>query len=133
MGSLLPGWSTSPSAEQAMKRSNSSMTKEEVEKFWKTKRLQVQEHLEEAHKDAALSPRMRIARAMSDEIEAQQKLAEADYLGMSLPEVNSKAWWTKSKWAFLNDPPVVDSKHARYVPQFDVATLGQLQTEHPAF
>lgn len=132
MGSLLPGWSTSPSnADKAMKRSSSSLTKEEVEKFWKTKRLLVQEHLEEANKDAAISPRTRIARAISDEIEAQQRSAEPGGISMSLPEASS--WWTKSKWAFLNDPPTVDIKQSKYVPQFDVASLGQLQTEHPAF
>lgn len=132
MGSLLPGWSSSPSqTEKVMKRSSSSLTKEEVEKFWKSKRLLVQEHLDEANKDAAMSPRTRLARAISEELEAQQRMAQPGGVSISLPEANS--WWTKSRWAFLNDPPVIDVKQSKYVPQFDVATLGQLQTETPAF
>ncbi|CAM6109751.1 unnamed protein product [Calypogeia fissa] len=132
MGSLL-GWETSPSrSDQAMKRSNSSVTKEELEKFWRTKKLLMQEHLDEANKEAALSPRLRLARAMADEIDAQQKLAEGG-MSMSMPETNSRAWWTKSRWAFLNDPPTVNVKESKYVAQFDVASLGQLQTDNPSY
>ncbi|CAM6083437.1 unnamed protein product [Calypogeia fissa] len=132
MGSLL-GWETSPSrSDQVMKRSNSSVTKEEVEKFWLTKKLLMQEHLDEANKEAALSPRLRLARAMADEIDAQQKLAEG-VMSMSMPETNSRAWWTKSRWAFLNDPPTVNVKESKYVAQFDVASLGQLQPDNPSY
>lgn len=51
-------------ARAAMKRSKSSLTKEEVERFWRSKKLLVQQHLDEANKDAAISPRMNIARAV---------------------------------------------------------------------
>lgn len=136
MGSLMAGWSTSPSrSADAMKRSSSSLTKEEVERFWRSKKLLVQEHLDEAHKDAAVSPRMRIARQMTEDMDAQQKLNEAEGVSLSLPDISSRAWWTKSKWAFLNDPPTIEVKQTKYVAQFDVAALGQLQTdstEHPA-
>jgi hypothetical protein len=117
-----------------MKRSKSSLTKEEVDRFWRSKKLLVQQHLDEANKDAALSPRMNMAKALTNEMDAQQNLADTAVLSTSLPDINP-AWWTKSKWAFLNDPPTLNIKQAKYVAQFDVATVGQLQTdstEHPA-
>lgn len=40
--------------------------------------------------------------------------------------------WTKSNWAFLNEPPVMEAPTSKYVSQYHVANLGssKLNTGH---
>ncbi|KAH8975305.1 hypothetical protein BDL97_01G149200 [Sphagnum fallax] len=121
MGSLMAGWSSNPlDAESAMNRSKSSLTNEEIEAFWRSREKAMEEHL----KDAA-------AQKVADQaessgtgsapipIQGEQVVVEES----NLPIAASPDWWTRSNWAFLNEPPEshTDARH-KYTPQFDVAT-----------
>ncbi|KAH9575703.1 hypothetical protein CY35_01G124400 [Sphagnum magellanicum] len=128
MGSLMAGWSSNPlDAEAAMNRSKSSLTNEEIEAFWRSREKAMEEHL----KDAA-------AQKVADQaessgtgstpipIQGERVVVEES----NLPIAASPDWWTRSNWAFLNDPPEshTDARH-KYTPQFDVATKAS-HTDH---
>lgn len=38
--------------------------------------------------------------------------------------INKNGWWTKSNWAFLNEPPVMEAASSKYAAQFHVASFG---------
>jgi len=44
----------------------------------------------------------------------------------------SRDWWTRSNWAFLNEPPqeVAPGTAHSYTPQFHVAAAGRIATEN---
>ncbi|KAG6553304.1 hypothetical protein Mapa_005038 [Marchantia paleacea] len=122
MGSLMAGWQTNRcDAQAALKRTTSSMTKTEVERFWRSKRNAIKRHLRfiEAQQDA-------------EELDQRSSNSSGSYTdstsppstptASSLPNALSgrQAWWTKSNWAFLNEPPILENKKNRYTPQFDV-------------
>ncbi|XVF63830.1 hypothetical protein PTKIN_Ptkin09bG0118100 [Pterospermum kingtungense] len=37
--------------------------------------------------------------------------------------IKKNGWWTRSDWAFLNEPPVLDRPTNGYKPQFHIANL----------
>ncbi|KAL2585579.1 hypothetical protein AAZV13_13G006000 [Glycine max] len=41
--------------------------------------------------------------------------------------IKKNAWWTKSSWAFLNEPPVIEASSNKYASQFHVANLGSMK------
>ncbi|BBN07666.1 hypothetical protein MPTK1_4g05460 [Marchantia polymorpha subsp. ruderalis] len=138
MGSLTAGWSTNPPCEKkVLKRSTSSMTRSQVNRYWRAKRSLNKEHLEEAHRAAS------IARTRSLFSEITEENSEEYYPDMqseggsvggstsgSTPttprrydreeESNKPGWWRKSNWAFLNEPPLHEEKHYSYAPQYEI-------------
>ncbi|XP_010690318.1 uncharacterized protein LOC104903886 [Beta vulgaris subsp. vulgaris] len=113
----------------------SSYTRREIEKFWRKKRLEEEEHFLAAIKAAA---RLR-ASHFSDEdymvfLESleldEDKIKEEDVsiiteknCGYNNQEirVGIKDWWTKSKYAYLNQPAVGSvgrpSRRSNYKPE----------------
>ncbi|BBN04268.1 hypothetical protein MPTK1_3g03170 [Marchantia polymorpha subsp. ruderalis] len=126
MGSLMAGWKT-PSSGQSMKRSHSSLTKNDIEKFWRVKQSTFRRHLRQAQKDAFMARSITIA----EDAASESGLTGSDH-GESDDEVTATTpssrksstsdtkidWWTKSRWAFLNEPPIIGKKHDRYTAQF---------------
>lgn len=93
-------------------RSSSSVTRREIEKFWRKKRLVEEEHFLAAIKAAA---RLRAARlSQEDYLMFLEDIQEEGVINMGSPgntnhqeiRVGIKDWWTKSKYAYLNQPAV---------------------------
>ncbi|CAK9224784.1 unnamed protein product [Sphagnum troendelagicum] len=126
MGSLMSGWDSHPLDDQKVtKRSNSSLTKDEISAFWRSRQKAMEEHLKEAAAQKALAATMTqqsgggssLSAALPIEV-PKQSLEEVQQ-----PTASSPDWWTRSNWAFLNFPPemLLKDSRDRYTPQFDVA------------
>ncbi|KAH1244328.1 hypothetical protein GmHk_06G014983 [Glycine max] len=127
MGSLMAGWdSLTLDPESATIERNRSLTKEEINAFWKTKKEAELEHLKALSK---LSETIRARKCEYSENSHRSSTATVA-LGMdgdkkSLENLIKKnCWWTKSSWAFLNEPPVIEAASNKYASQFQVANLG---------
>ncbi|CAM6042776.1 unnamed protein product [Sphagnum compactum] len=119
MGSLMAGWSTNPlDAQSVMNRSKSSLTKEEIEAFWRSRQKAMEEHLNDAaaqkatYRTVPVQANVKISGGLKNS-------GEDEELWGGLKQIT----WTRSDWAFLNDPPEshTDARH-KYTPQFDVAS-----------
>ncbi|OIV94864.1 hypothetical protein TanjilG_22061 [Lupinus angustifolius] len=123
-------------------RVEESVTKREIAKFWKQKKIEEEDHLFAAIKAAA---RIR-ARNLSDQEymsfilslntyndedgpkeEIEKRVAEANHCNKDEMDkeirVGIKDWWTKSKYAYLNQPNIdyMDPPKKRtstYVPNY---------------
>jgi len=113
-------------------RAEESVTKREIAKFWRQKRIEEEEHLLAAIKSAArlrarnltekdyLSFELSL-KTDSDEEDDSIKKFVADHKEV---RVGIKDWWTKSKYAYLNQPAIdsMDTPNKRtaatYVPNF---------------
>ncbi|XP_031486477.1 uncharacterized protein LOC116254946 [Nymphaea colorata] len=100
MGSLMAGWS-SPSVHPNKVRleRNRSNIKEEIENFWKTQR----EAEEAKSKEENCFRKTEIQQVNNDQITWEESIASS-----------SSAWWTRSSWAYLNEPPKEDIKGRSY-------------------
>ncbi|WVZ19771.1 hypothetical protein V8G54_007093 [Vigna mungo] len=119
MGSLMAGWdSPTLDPESATIERNRSLTKEEINAFWNAKKETELEHLR------AISKLSQTIQAHS-----QKSLGMISVDENSLEQLmNKNCWWTKSRWAFLNEPPLMEASSNKYVSQFDVAKLGSSKT-----
>ncbi|XP_038898962.1 uncharacterized protein LOC120086405 [Benincasa hispida] len=130
MGSLMAGWdSPATDPQEVSHRRNKSLTKEEIEAFWKTKKQVHEEHLR-----AILSP---FETSEEKKMENGGNLQRSASLppfktGKGLLEMESEknlekpkknAWWRRSNWAFLNEPPETEGSGNSYVSQFHVANM----------
>ncbi|KAE8654016.1 Isoflavone reductase-like protein 4 isoform 1 [Hibiscus syriacus] len=135
MGSLMAGWDSpvSDPTSVILKR-NKSLTKEKIEAYWKSKKKTEEEHLKAIY-------------GSPDSCNNQQETPLMEYgkkymrsSSMPLPHTNQgsldmdseisleniikkNGWWTRSTWAFLNEPPVLDHPTSSYKPQFHIANL----------
>ncbi|KAK4722961.1 hypothetical protein R3W88_013194 [Solanum pinnatisectum] len=126
MGSLMAGWDSPVSDPQAMKfRQNKSLTKEEIDAYWRSKKL-----IEEEHKKyiSTLSPRSQ--NQANIVFEEATKTAEESLSNLENQEsldqlIKKNGWWISSNWAHLNEPPVKVPEGAdyKYVSQFHVASM----------
>ncbi|CAK9272153.1 unnamed protein product [Sphagnum jensenii] len=116
MGSLMSGWDSHPLDDQKVtKRSNSSLTKDEISAFWRSRQKAMEEHLKEAAAQKALAATMTqqsgggssLSAALPIEV-PKQSLEEVQQ-----PTASSPDWWTRSNWAFLNFPPEMLLKDSR--------------------
>jgi len=128
MGSLMSGWDSHPLDDQKVtKRSNSSLTKDEISAFWRSRQRAMEEHLKEAAAQKALAATVTqqsgggssLSAASAVRIEVPKRASEE----VQQPTASSPDWWTRSNWAFLNFPPemLLQDSRDRYTPQFDVA------------
>ncbi|KAL2513012.1 hypothetical protein Adt_18612 [Abeliophyllum distichum] len=133
MGSLMAGWdSPVPDPKDVFKRNN-SLTKDEIEVFWKSKKRKEEEHLREI---SLLSPRSQeqviFGNSSSDQLlsNAKEKLLESETGLDKLLQKNG--WWIRSNSAFLNEPPVIvsDSPNQKYASQYHVADLTGFTKNH---
>ncbi|KAK4351959.1 hypothetical protein RND71_027477 [Anisodus tanguticus] len=109
MGSLMAGWDSPVSDPQAMKcRKNKSLTKEEIEAYWRSKK-----QIEEEHQRyiSMLSPQSQKKKANMVFEEAakkeQERLNSAELSDLESEEsldqlIKKNGWWTSSNWAHLN-------------------------------
>ncbi|KAF5806720.1 hypothetical protein HanRHA438_Chr05g0233911 [Helianthus annuus] len=135
MGSLMAGWDSHvPDPKSVQLERNRSMTKEEIATFWKSKNnvKEEQEHggvlkkactFSEANQKNGSEKIYRRSNSLpiikeDSIIETQEEEDEEE------EELFKKhGWWINSRWAFLNEPPVIASETpSRYAAQFHVAT-----------
>ncbi|GAB4852067.1 hypothetical protein Ancab_016258 [Ancistrocladus abbreviatus] len=147
MGSLMAGWDSHVQDPKALKyMRNKSLTKEEIEAYWKSKKKTEEEHLK-----AISSTTTSVSNTTNSTAEVRIIAEESadKQLGYrrtnSLPVVNiskghlekesdadlekllkKNCWWTSSNWAFLNEPPVIatagDGRGYKYASQHQVAS-----------
>ncbi|KAL9276711.1 hypothetical protein ACSQ67_025724 [Phaseolus vulgaris] len=126
----LPNFFSKPKAEE-------SVTNREIAKFWRQKRIQEEDHLLAAIKAAA---RLRARNLTEQEYQRFELSLETDNdcdetkketVKLNVGAVSKdqevrvgiKDWWTKSKYAYLNQP-AIDSmdlpkkRRSTYVPNF---------------
>ncbi|XP_010672838.3 uncharacterized protein LOC104889342 isoform X1 [Beta vulgaris subsp. vulgaris] len=131
MGSLLSGWDSpiqDPKFASLMR--NKSLTKERIEEYWKHKKNTEKEHLkaiseveESLSEDIAPNELIRsnslpmIGRKNGKSILTKESEMELKHLG--------NCWWTRSNWAFLNEPPVIEGEvpKYKYASQYHIANL----------
>ncbi|KAJ8545707.1 hypothetical protein K7X08_018290 [Anisodus acutangulus] len=102
-----------------------SLTKQEIAKYWKQKRKTEEDHFLDAIKAAA---RIR-ARNLSEEdykhfvnsLKVYDDDTENEMVTKDMKEkrVGIKDWWTKSKYAYLNQPALrsMERQGSTYIPQ----------------
>lgn len=128
----MAGWhSPTIDPESAKLKRNRSLTKEEIDAYWRLKKK-----IEEDHLRAISGLPQAIQDSKSEE--SENKLQKSTSMpstrtkesvdvdaGTSLEQLIKKnVWWTKSNWAFLNEPPVTEAASSKYASQFHVANLG---------
>lgn len=131
MGSLMAGWDSKiKDPKIIMLQRNKSHTREEIAAYWKSKNQAEDgdhsadssprsENQENMHKGMVQMMQRSNTMPLTDRRERNESKMEDD-------EKSSKknGWWTRSNWAFLNEPPVIATDgHQKYTPQFNVAKL----------
>ncbi|KAK7409965.1 hypothetical protein VNO78_00401 [Psophocarpus tetragonolobus] len=121
----MAGWdSLTLDPESATIERNRLLTKEEINAYWRANKETELEHFKAVSK---LSETIKARR--QEDSENSQKLGTVA-LGMDVDEksleelIKKNCWWTKSSWAFLNEPPVMEPASNKYASQFHVANLG---------
>ncbi|MFQ6659433.1 hypothetical protein Gotur_028335 [Gossypium turneri] len=129
MGSLMAGWDSPVSASKsATIQRNRSLTKEEIEAYWKSKKKTEEDHLKAIYSPSDSSNQLDYGRSIMRSSSMPSPHTEQGFLHMdaetSLEDIVKKnGWWTRSNWAFLNEPSVLDGPTNSYTSQFDIANL----------
>ncbi|KAK9048249.1 hypothetical protein SSX86_032788 [Deinandra increscens subsp. villosa] len=137
MGSLMAGWDSHvPDPRSVQLERNRSMTKEEITSYWRSKKNVEEE--QEVHNhvltktytfsdgDQKLGSE-KIYRRSSSLPSTKEECIKEIKEDVDEEEKEEKLfkkydWWTNSRWAFLNEPPVIASETpSRYASQFHVA------------
>ncbi|KAF8708648.1 hypothetical protein HU200_030028 [Digitaria exilis] len=143
MGSLMAGWDSPVLGDdkKAHARRNRSLTKEEVEAFWKQRRRPEDaggELTSPLASPATESPFGSLEKARSSPAARGASSSPRVRVDGFLPVIGgdggaaaddspskSRDWWTRSNWAFLNEPPLEEpsGRAQSYMPQFHVARI----------
>lgn len=113
---------------RSRKLATPSLTKQEIAKYWKQKRKTEEEHFLDAIKAAA---RIRARNLSVEEYKLfvySLKAEDDDMVPKNISEINEnmkekrvgiKDWWTKSKYAYLNQPALnsMERQGSTYIPQ----------------
>ncbi|KAJ4701962.1 putative DNA polymerase epsilon catalytic subunit A [Melia azedarach] len=129
MGSLMAGWDSPTSDPKFVKyKRNQSLTKEEIEAYWRGKKK-----IEEEHLKAISSPQNRqesseINLQRSSSLPMANTITKESFMNMDKDAdlehfIKKNGWWTRSNWAFLNEPPVLEGNSKSYASQFHIANL----------
>lgn len=138
MGSLMAGWDSpvqDPKLVTLMR--NKSLTKEGIEDYWRLRKQTEEEHLK------AISPK---AQETATEKFAANELRRSNSLPMVGGKIGKlmlskesdadlehlrKCWWTRSNWAFLNEPPVIAGEvpKYKYAAQYHIANLASTKSD----
>ncbi|CAH8385540.1 unnamed protein product [Eruca vesicaria subsp. sativa] len=113
MGSLMSGWD-SPTKDPNSVRRCKSLTREEIDAFWKTKKKTEEEHVQAVSK--------LVAQEVAENQGQEEKSVEDAYENQS----RKSGWWRRSNWAFLNEPREEEGRPNNYVPQFQVAHIAKI-------
>ncbi|XP_004499169.1 uncharacterized protein [Cicer arietinum] len=133
MGSLMAGWgSSSIDPKSATLKRNRSLTKDEIDAYWKSKKKTEEEHLraisnmsETIQASKYNDPEKKLEKSMTMPVAHVKDSFNMNLLDTSLEQLIKKNdWWTKSSWAFLNEPPMIEAAPNKYAAQFHVANLG---------
>ncbi|GAU15287.1 hypothetical protein TSUD_03540 [Trifolium subterraneum] len=133
MGSLMAGWgSSSIDPKSATLKRNQSLTKDEIDAYWKSKKKIEEEHLraisnlsETIQGSKHNDPEKKLQRSMTVPVTHVRDSFNMKVLDTNLEQlINKNGWWTKSSWAFLNEPPLMEAASNKYAAQFHVANLG---------
>ena len=102
-------------------RRNRSLTKEEVEAFWKQRRRSEEAESPFGSLESPGGGSTKAAGASSPKVRVDGFLPGG---GADSPS-KSRDWWTRSNWAFLNEPPQEEpsGRAQSYTPQFHVARI----------
>ena len=140
MGSLMAGWdSPVMDSKKVVFERNKSLTREEIENYWRFKRKSEEEHLMAV---AEAAPNLnRVSESGGGDMGERQQNKPQPRLEISrtfpgartqymddeeaLRNMNG-CWWTKSNWAFLNEPPLTEmegpaNKYNKYAAQHHIA------------
>ncbi|XP_066334465.1 uncharacterized protein [Miscanthus floridulus] len=137
MGSLMSGWDSPVLGDDGKKvhaRRNRSLTKEEVEAFWKQQRRSRMSSQDGGELASPLaSPPANATESPFGSLEKPSVVRVDGFLPGGGPgdddaadsPSRSRDWWTRSSWAFLNEPPQEEpsARAQRYTPQFHVARI----------
>ncbi|XP_020594889.1 uncharacterized protein LOC110034989 isoform X2 [Phalaenopsis equestris] len=136
MGSLMAGWSSAGKDFRSEKfQRNKSLTKEEIESYWKSKKMNDEEHLT-VLSDVQTENQMnggsadKFQRSISFPIGGERKMNYGDENILTDELKKRDGWWTRSNWAFLNEPPVtaMEGPSYKYAAQYHVANIGRSKT-----
>ncbi|KAF8022807.1 hypothetical protein BT93_F0349 [Corymbia citriodora subsp. variegata] len=122
MGSLMAGWDSPVlDPKHVAYQRNRSFTKEEIEAYWRSKKEKADEELRKA---PSVGAREMVFEERARKCERSNSLPAELEAETSLERIiNNKGWWTRSNWAFLNEPPVSEGSTNSYVPQFHIANF----------
>jgi hypothetical protein len=126
MGSLMGGWDSRHFDPKSVTlKRNCSLTKDEIDAYWRTKKNIEEDHLRSI---SNLSPT--ISQGDKDKETHEKKLQKSITMPVGSFDINvdtnlehlinKNGWWTKSSWAFLNEPPVVEAASNKYTSQFHI-------------
>ncbi|OAY66798.1 uncharacterized protein LOC109719629 [Ananas comosus] len=130
MGSLMAGWASPVLDEQKVRaRRNRSLTREDIETFRKS---QGKNDTEEDEQEGQLSPavaspkkpQVKDALVLKKSVHLVQINDQLEEVEGGKPDITGD-WWTRSNWAFLNEPPrdEMNDSAQKYTAQFHVAQL----------
>lgn len=126
MGSLMAGWDSDfKDPKSVIYQRNKSLTKEEIAAYWKSKKTEDvnNENQENMHKGSVQRTQRSNTMPLVDKKERSLNSDGSNSEGEKLSKTN--CWWTRSNWAFLNEPPVIATDgHKKYAAQFNVAQFG---------
>ncbi|XAR64133.1 hypothetical protein NMG60_11024361 [Bertholletia excelsa] len=131
MGSLMAGWDCPvPDPKTVKLERNKSVTREEIEAFWKSRKKT--EELEDREKDPAAVPVVssmescqEVARESERNFQTKKGVLEMETQTSLENLMNKIKWWTSSSSAFLNQPPVTG------VEGLHVAVVATSKSHHP--
>ncbi|XP_022769002.1 uncharacterized protein LOC111312729 [Durio zibethinus] len=134
MGSLMAGWDSPVSdPKSVIRKRNRSLTKEEIEAYWRSKKKTEEEHLKAIYSPSASCSQLetpfdeygrKYMRSSSMPLpNKKQGFVDMDAETSLENIIKKNGWWTRSNWAFLNEPPVLDRSTNSYKTQFHIANL----------
>uniref|UniRef100_A0A0E0KKZ3 Uncharacterized protein n=1 Tax=Oryza punctata TaxID=4537 RepID=A0A0E0KKZ3_ORYPU len=140
MGSLMAGWDSPVLGDEnrVLARRNKSLTREEVEAFWKQHGGEMMTTSSPLGSPAAggmaRSAPVSLSKAQASSprgvridpaTRVEGFFPDDDAAAAAESPSKSRDWWTRSNWAFLNEPPQeeIAGKAQSYAPQFHVARI----------
>lgn len=140
MGSLMAGWDAPVRDPKAVTyRRNSSLTKGEIEAYWRKKRTTEEEHLraisgslDAPQENKPMDTGKMYQRSSSLPMPSREKSFTDMETETSLEKLIKKnGWWTRSNSAFLNEPPVIASEGPtyKYASQYHVTSFNSTEQQ----
>ncbi|KAK6938826.1 hypothetical protein RJ641_032334 [Dillenia turbinata] len=142
MGSLMAGWDSPVLDPKRVKfQRNWSLTKGEIEAYWKSKKETEEEHLRDIYgspnstEEKIYTSTRKYQRSSSlPKSNTKERFMEME--GESNLEqfinIKNSAWWTRSTSAHLNEPPVIGSEGGpsyKYASQYHVSDMTSFKPE----
>ncbi|KAK9164174.1 hypothetical protein Syun_005076 [Stephania yunnanensis] len=133
MGSLMAGWDSPVSDPKAVRyQRNKSFTKGEIDAYWRSQKRIQEEHLKSI--SVAQEDTKEITEnegggggggggggfPRSSSMPLTDRKGNIQYVDAeTVMEKLKKDWWTRTNWAFLNEPPVIatEGRYHNYKPQ----------------